>query len=380
MHLSPGFLSALQLPISHTIQDTCTSLTSTISIPGTTVTSAIRYPAGSNITTGGDETCFTPYQQNAVDICRVNGVITTSVTSSVKFEMWLPEIWYGRFLVTGNGGLGGCKFSNQPAYQYNLLLNASRLTLPIPFISVTSGVDYANLDHGSYLHFATIGTNNGHDGNFNAPAFLMPAMRESITDFSHRSIHVAAQVGKKITSTYYGSDPHHSYYDGCSAGGRQGISSAAHYPDDFDGIIAGAPGIDWNGLLGSSAIWASHVAFNTSSYIPTDVWETVVTPEILRQCDALDGRVDGIIGNPDTCQFDPATLLCTEKDVADPSKCLIQPQVEGLKEFYKPIYGSRGNLLYSRFDPGAEGDLSFGFGMSGTLSPLTQVRSQPTTP
>ena len=238
-------------------------------------------------------------------------------------------------------------------------------------------MDYANLDHGSYLHFATIGTNNGHDGNFDAPAFLMPSQRESVTDFSHRSIHVAAQVGKKITSTYYGSDAHHSYYDGCSAGGRQGISAASRYPADFDGIIAGAPAIDWNDLIGASAIWASHVAFKTCSYIPTNVWETVVTPEILKQCDALDGLVDGIIANPDDCKFDPTTLLCTDKDAMDPSKCLIQAQVDGLKEFFQPIYDSDGDIIYSRLDPGAEGDMSYGFGMSGVTSPLTEVRFQP---
>ena len=203
---------------------------------------------------------------------------------------------------------------------------------------------------------------------------------KSLTDFSHRSIHVATQVGKKITSVYYGSDPHHSCYDGCSAGGRQGIFAAYHYPEDFDGVITGAPGIDWNNLLGAPGIWASRVAFGTCNYIPKKVWETVVTPEILKQCDALDGRIDGIIANPDDCQFDPTTILCTQEDSHNPSKCLIQSQVDGLKEFYNPIYGSDGNILYSRFDPGAEGDLTYNFGMSGVMSPLAQVGLQPTTP
>ena len=252
------------------------------------------------------------------------------------------------------------------------------LFLPLlSFISVTPGVDYPNLDQGSYLHFATIGTNNGHNGSFNRPAFPMPAKNQSITDFSHRSIHVASQVGKNITSIYYGSDPHHSYYNGCSAGGRQGISAAYHYPDDFDGVVAGAPGIDWNNLLGSSAIWASHVAFGTCGYIPRNVWETVVAPEVLQQCDALDGRVDGIIANPDVCRFSPTALLCTEEDAKDPSKskCLTQAQVDGLKEFYKPIYDFQGDLLFSRFDPGAEGDweTGFGLGMSGGMPPPTPV-------
>ena len=127
MYLFPAFLSALQFPISPAIQDTCTSLTSVTSIPNTVIASAARYLAGTNITTGADVTCFVPHRQNAVDMCRINGVIATSSTSSVDFEMWLPDIWYGRFLVTGNGGLGGCKL-RQPVYWCTFLLDAFHLT------------------------------------------------------------------------------------------------------------------------------------------------------------------------------------------------------------------------------------------------------------
>ena len=109
MLLSPSFLSALQFPLSPTVQDKCTSLPSVISIPGTRITNAARYPAGSTIPTGAVASCYTPFQVNSVDMCRVNGVVTTSSSSSVDFEMWLPDIWHGRFLVTGNGGLGGCE-------------------------------------------------------------------------------------------------------------------------------------------------------------------------------------------------------------------------------------------------------------------------------
>ena len=204
------------------------------------------------------------------------------------------------------------------------------------FRSTPSGVDYANLDHGSYLHFATIGTNNGHDGYADADPFFMPSRMESVVDFSYRSTHAAVQVGKRIATFYYHSEPHHSYFDGCSAGGRQGISVASRYPDDFDGVIAGAPAIDWNNLLGAPTIWASHVVTGTPSDIPKDAWETVVAPEILKKCDGLDGLIDGIIVDPDACQFDPTTLLCAQKADSDPSGCLVQAQVDGLKEFHKP--------------------------------------------
>ena len=109
MRLSSGILTALQLPLSTVTRDPCASLATLPPIPGVRITSSVRYPAGSNITTGADTTCSMPYQENAVEICRVQGVITTSSTSSVKFDMWLPDVWYGRLLFTGNGGLGGCK-------------------------------------------------------------------------------------------------------------------------------------------------------------------------------------------------------------------------------------------------------------------------------
>ena len=92
------------------------------------------------------------------------------------------------------------------------------------------------------------------------------------------------------------------------------------------------------------------------------------------------GRVDGMIANPDGCWFDPTTLLCTDEDARDPSRFLIRSQVDGLREFYSPILNTGGRLLYSRFDPGAEGDMTYGFGMSGVTSPLPEVKSQPITP
>jgi len=94
------------LPLS--TPERCASLTSVTTIPDTTIESAVHYPVGTNITTGADFTC-SPWRVNSVDICRVTGVIETSPTSTVDFEMWLPDTWYGRFLVTGNNGLGGCK-------------------------------------------------------------------------------------------------------------------------------------------------------------------------------------------------------------------------------------------------------------------------------
>lgn len=241
-----------------------------------------------------------------------------------------------------------------------------RIVLPF------SGVSYPVLDHGSFHHFATIATNNGHDGSLNATPFLLPSHIESVTDFSHRAVHVAVKTGKSIAWRYYGTAPHHSYYNGCSAGGRQGISVASRYPDDFDGIIAGSPALDWSRFVGAPGIWASYVAANTSHEIPLPIWSTVVTPEILNQCDGLDGKVDGIITDPSVCSWNPDTLLCGPGD--DGTSCLTQDQIDGLKKLYQPILGTSGEVIVSRFDPGAEGDMTLPFPMNGILPLPTAVR------
>jgi len=200
----------------------------------------------------------------------------------------------------------------------------------------------------------------------------MPSRVESVTDFSHRAVHVASQIGKKLASWYYGAEPHHSYYNGCSAGGRQGISVASRYPEDFDGIIVGAPVLDWNRFIGAAAIWASYVAVNTSAAIPIPLWNTTITQEVLRQCDALDGKVDGIITDPSLCKWDPQTLLCGPS--GDGTNCLTQPQIDGLKKLYQPIVGSNGEVIVSPYDPGAEGDISLPFPMNGEFPLPTLVR------
>lgn len=236
------------------------------------------------------------------------------------------------------------------------------------------GVEYSILDHASALHFAAIETNNGHDGSFTPDPFLNPARIESLKDFSYRAVHVAALLGNQIASVYYGASPHHSYYNGCSAGGRQGISVASRHPDAFDGVLIGSPALDWNRLLGAVGVWASFVADNTSRAIPLPQWSTIVTPEVLRQCDWLDGRLDGIIADPSICSWNPETLLCTGPGGDDVTSCLSQDQVDGLKKFYRPILGNNGDVVAPAFDPGAEADLSLQFPMNGIMSIITAVR------
>ncbi|KAJ7755306.1 tannase and feruloyl esterase [Mycena maculata] len=293
----------------------CLALKASLKLENTTVLD-VAYVASGKVKPQG--TCITNAHVSA-PLCRVQFSTQTSETSEVRAEAWLPDEWYGRFLGLGNGGLGGC-------------------------------IAYDELDYGSSMHFATVGTNNGHDGN-DGRAFL--GNDEVLNDFAHRSIHVEAVIGKQIVEAYYGRPHDKAYYLGCSSGGRQGTQTALKYPEDFDGIVAGAPATDfnhlqhWRGMMGRT-IGAPEGA-SSPAFIPPALW-MLVAAEVLAQCDGLDGVRDGIITEPDACTFRPEALLCRGEGSG---KCLTLTQVDALRTIYAPLYGD-GELLYPRFDPGAE--------------------------
>ncbi|KAG6828951.1 hypothetical protein H0H87_012981 [Tephrocybe sp. NHM501043] len=225
-------------------------------------------------------------------------------------------------------------------------------------------IDYANLDYGATLHFATVGSNNGHDGPDGRAFFNNP---EAINDFAYRAIHVKTVIGKQIVDTYYGIPHQRSYFLGCSSGGRQGTQAALKYPEDFDGIVAGAPATDWNHMAGWETMMARYIgAPNPStspSFITPSLWN-VIAAEILEQCDALDGVKDGIITEPDDCHFRPDSIRCRGNTVEN---CLTVPQLEALRKIYRPIRDADGHLLYPRYDPGAEADGNSHWLLSGSI-------------
>ncbi|KAJ7755290.1 tannase and feruloyl esterase [Mycena maculata] len=306
------------------------ALKSSLNLENTTVLDIAYVAAGATVKPHG--TCV-PKAHVSTPLCRVQFSTQTSATSAMRAEAWLPDEWYGRFLGLGNGGLGGC-------------------------------ISYRELDYGTSMHFATVGTNNGHDGD-EGRAFL--GNEEVLNDFAYRSIHVEAIIGKQIVETYYGQPHDKAYYLGCSTGGRQGTQTALKYPEDFDGILAGAPATDFNHLLHWSGMMARAIGApeGTSSpaFIPPELWK-LVAAEVLAQCDGLDGVRDGIITEPDACPFRPEALLCHDQGSG---KCLTLAQVEALRTIYAPLYGD-GELLYPRFDPGSEGIYIGGARFSGEFS------------
>ncbi|KAJ7777605.1 tannase and feruloyl esterase [Mycena maculata] len=276
----------------------CLALKKTLNLENTTILDVAYVAAGATVKTQG--TCV-PTAHVSAPLCRVQFSVQTSTTSEVRAEAWLPDEWHGRFLGLGNGGLGGC-------------------------------IGYQELDYGSAMHFATVGTNNGHDG-YGGHVFLGHA---------------------EIVETYYGRTHAKAYYLGCSTGGRQGTQTALKYPADFDGILAGAPATDFNHLAHWTGMMARAIGApaGTSSpaFIPPELWK-LVAAEVLAQCDGLDGVKDGIVTEPDACVFRPEALLCHGQGSGT---CLTLAQVEALRTIYAPLYGD-GELLYPRLDPGAEG-------------------------
>ncbi|KAJ7137062.1 tannase and feruloyl esterase [Mycena epipterygia] len=306
----------------------CLSLKTNLHLGNTTILNTTYIAAPTNITTPG--ICQSTAPVTSAPLCRVQFVINTTSSSAVHAEAWLPDTWYGRFLEVGDGGLGGC-------------------------------IDYSALDYTTSLHFASVGTDNGHDGGGGADpgdAHQFLNHPEVINDFAFRAIHAGAEIGKQIVHAYYTRAAAKSYFLGCSTGGRQATQSALKFPDDFDGILGGAPATDFNNAIGAFGMISRYFGAPTTpaeaspKWIPADLWE-LVSEEILRQCDVLDGVVDGIITDADACEFRPEALQCTSDETAN---CLTPIQVEALHNLYSPLYGLEGQLLYPRFPPGAEAD------------------------
>ncbi|KAH7322529.1 tannase and feruloyl esterase [Stachybotrys elegans] len=299
----------------------CAGLLSHLSIPSTDVWTSELIPANTNILfPENSPDCELPSAQVDVELCRVTMRVVTSTSppGEVSLEAWLPTDWNGRLLEIANGGLGGCIF-------------------------------YHDLAYGASQGFATIGTNGGKNGTSGLPFLQNEAVLE---DFAYRSIHTGAVVGKQVTASFYGRSHTTAYMMGCSTGGRQAFKEAQDFPEDFDGILAGAPAISMNSLASWCASFYTHTGPPGSpTFLSPAQWDLVMN-DVLRQCDALDGIVDGFIEDPDLCSYRPENLLCSK---SDPSKdCLTSAQVGTVNAFFSDLYGSDGRLIYPRLQPGAD--------------------------
>ena len=251
--------------------------------------------------------------------CRVTGVLKPSADSEIRFEVWLPENgWNGRFLGAGNGG-----FAGQIGYQ-NLA---------------------GNLGRG----FATAGSDAGHQAQSEDASWAF-GHPEKIKDFGWRAVHLSTQRAQEIVAAYYGKKPDKSYFDSCSDGGREALMEAQRFPEDYDGILAGAPANAWTHMLVAGVDVAQLTNGNPRAYISA-LKLPAIQKAALAACDQADGVKDGFINDPPKCHFDPDVLQCKAGDSLD---CLTAPQVTALKKYYAGGSDGRGHSLFPGYAMGDE--------------------------
>jgi feruloyl esterase len=245
--------------------------------------------------------------------CDVKGSVATSGEgagpNSAGFEAMLPANWNGKFIFNGVGGLAGN-------------LNSS-----------ANPVDQALFLARGY---ATAITDTGHLNTEPTWEITSPGEPNTpkVVDYFYRAAHEVTLATKQLVKNYYHSNTiAHSYFDGCSNGGKMGLIEAMRFPNDYDGIISGSP---WLDPVGTSLWSLKNVQALLDAYIPLPVFATVGAA-ITKQCDAADGVADGLIQNPAKCAFNPDALV---------PETLTQKQADALKLIMKPVSDEKGNLVY----------------------------------
>ena len=279
------------------------------------ITSAMLQPAGPFVIPpelGPPRTVALPA------FCRVQGVLRPASDTHIAFEVWLPaERWNGRFQGIGNGGFAG-------------------------------SIGYTSLAAAVQGGYAVASTDTGHSPG-GTDASWAREHSEKVIDFGWRAVHLTTLAGKALTEAFYGTPPRHSYFTSCSNGGRQGLMEAQRFPEDYDGIIAGAPAYNWTGLF-TGFVWNAQVLSRPGAMIGA-AKTPAIAAAVLAACDKLDGLSDGLVSDPRQCRFDPEKLRCTGNET---NACLTRPQITALQAIYLGPHTSTGGRINFGFSPGGE--------------------------
>ncbi len=253
---------------------------------------------------------------NLPAFCLVQGQSRPSADSLVNFELWVPQAgWNGKLVATGNGGYS-------PALSYNDMAYAMR------------------------QGYAVLGGDTGHQSTDPNEMFWGVGHPEKIRDWGSRSINAITVPGKTLLAHLQGEPASHAYYYGCSTGGHQGYAEVQDYPQDFDGVIAGAPGNNRT-ALNAEFLWRyqSNRVAGTNTQILTAAKARLIGERAVAACDALDGVTDGVIADPRDCttaHFNVESLQCPGADAAN---CLTADQVAAAKKIYQGPRNPRTNAL-----------------------------------
>lgn len=267
--------------------------------------------------------------------CGADGVIderkgVDGVTYGIGFSIALPDNWNGRFLMQGGGGLNG-------------------------IVQMPLGAVAAGKAPGLARGFAVISTDTGHKSGGGAFDSSFRKDQLASLDFDYIAVGRVAALAKRIIAEYYGQPAKHSYFAGCSTGGREAMLMSQRYPGYFDGIISGDPAME-TGYSNIGLSWAmkafSEIAPKDAEGkpVPSKAFSTsdkkLLAESIMKACDDKDGLKDGMIFNRKACHFDPAVLKCKG---AKEDLCLSAAQVNALQIAFSGPKDSAGNQVYVPF-------------------------------
>jgi len=295
-------------------QSRCEELTR-LNLPRITVRSATVVPTGPfRLPNARPDAAAGVGVFNVPSFCRVIAV----VRPELDFEIWLPERWNRKYEAVGNGGLAG-------TFPFNAMVGP--------------------LERG----YAISSTNTGHVNANGGDATWALGHMDRVINYGQRGVHEMALASKALLQSYYGAAPVHSYFNGCSYGGKQAMTEVQRYPDDFDGVIAGDPANWTTRHQTGSHMWITQALEGDGWLSPAKV--QVLADAVNAACDAIDGIRDGVLNDPRRCHFDPVTIQCKNGDGPD---CLTGAQVEAVKKIWSGPRDAEGQLLYPGLEPGGE--------------------------
>jgi feruloyl esterase len=306
-----------------------------LDLPGTAIRLAADVSAGSFSPSGSS--AGSPLSVSRA-FCRIAATLKPSADSEIRIEVWMPATdWNGKLLAVGNGAFNG--------------------TIPYAAMATALGRGYT-----------AAATDTGHEGGSASFALGHP---EKVIDFGWRAVHETTVTAKKIIAAYYEKGPRYSYWNGCSAGGRQAMKEAQRFPADFDGIIAGAPGLDWTGRAAQAVRVASALQRDESArLLPADA--QLLHRAVVEACDALDGVRDGVLDDPRRCTFDPGVLQCDAETTAG---CLTASRVDTARMLYSSLPNPKTNRAVTGLERGSElGWTDLGWTASARATGLDEFR------
>jgi len=310
----------------------CESLANAM-IRNGSITAAQSIPAGNYTAPSG-----TVYP-NLPAFCRIAATLTPTSDSLIKIEVWMPASgWNNAYLATGGGGYTGV-------------------------------INYSELSDGLAQGFATANTDMGTSPATALDGRALTGHLQKQIDFAYRSTHLMNVLAKGLIAALYSQDPKYSYYYGCSTGGGQGMHIVEQYPDDYDGVVAGAPAIN---RTHSGTFWNFFVTHEGLDSVIPEAKATLVTNAVLAACATASGGLatDAFLTDPRACRWQPESLACAA-DATDTSTCLTPGQVRALNLVYDGSRNPRtGRLIFPGMMRGAESGYTFDLPALEGLSPL----------